>query len=127
MIRRAAEGFAWAVTAAAPGVVGRGVGASSDIALQVSRNSAGTLSSRRASWVTDWVTTDAQRLPERAPTARGGPELRGPRTLSSAHNPKVAGSNPAPAIGKAPQIAGFFRGSSRSRIWNSYQSLGARP
>ena len=30
-------------------------------------------------WVTDWVTTGAQRPPERAPTARGGPELRRPR------------------------------------------------
>jgi hypothetical protein len=51
-------------------------------------------SSRRVPWVTDWVTTDAQRPPERAPTAGGGPEFRGPRALSSAHNPKVAGSNP---------------------------------
>jgi hypothetical protein len=64
-------------------------------------------SSRRVSWVTDWVTTDAQRPPERAPTARGGPELRGPRALSSAHNPKVAGSNPAPAIGESPAQARF--------------------
>jgi Nucleotidyl transferase AbiEii toxin, Type IV TA system len=26
----------------------------------------------------------------------------------SAHNPKVAGSNPAPAIGKGPAIGAFF-------------------
>jgi hypothetical protein len=45
--------------------------------------------------------------------------------LCPAHNPKVAGSNPAPAIGKAPQIAEFFRWTGQSRIWNSYQFLGA--
>ena len=33
-------------------------------------------SSRRVPWVTDWVTTDARRSPEHAPTARGGPELQ---------------------------------------------------
>src|SRR5450755_2066298 len=60
--------------------------------------------------VTDWVTTDAQRPPERAPTARGGPELRGPRALSSAHNPKVAGSNPAPAMRESPANGGLFCG-----------------
>src|SRR5205823_6183220 len=31
-----------------------------------------------------------------------------------AHNPKVAGSNPAPAIRKSPAQAGFFRGRGRT-------------
>ena len=56
----------------------------------------------------NWVTTDAQQPPERAPTAQAGPELRRPRAFSSAHNPKVAGSNPAPAIEEAPGNPGVF-------------------
>ena len=59
-------------------------------------------------WVADWVTTDAQRPPERAPTARAGRELRRPRAFSTAHNPKVAGSNPAAAIREAPGKSGVF-------------------
>ena len=45
-----------------------------------------------------------------------------------AHNPKVAGSNPAPAIGESPGNGAFFvdggRGGRRSRVPNGYQFRG---
>lgn len=37
-------------------------------------------------WVTDWVTTDAQRPHGRVPTGRDGPELRGLRAWSGSRS-----------------------------------------